>query len=124
MSSRRLFQLIFFVIILFGVVSCYYDNAEDIYGSVECDESEVSYTEDVLPLLELFCYQCHDNVSQLGGIDLEGFNKVMIYVEDESLLGSIKHLSGYSPMPQNLPQIPACDIFVFEKWIEEGAQNN
>ncbi len=119
-----IYSFCIFWVLIFISHSCYYDNAEELYGVPDCDLTEVGYDVDVEPLLRLFCYECHDNASRLGGITLEGYNNVLPYVNNASLLGSVKHQSGYSPMPQDQPKIPECDIVIIEQWIEEGAQDN
>jgi len=104
--------------------SCYYDNEEELYGDVECDTSNVTYTDDVLPVMEQNCYVCHAaNVNQ-GGITLEGYDALKVYVDNGRLLGAINHDSGFSPMPQNAPKLPDCAISKIQAWVDDGAPNN
>ena len=34
-------------------------------------------------------------------------------------MGSLKHLDGFSPMPQNANKISSCEIALIEKWIND-----
>lgn len=117
-----------FIICLIGLSalqSCYYDNEEELYGAaVDCGLGNLSYTEDIVPILDRFCYECHDDFNQLGGITLEGHSNVIPHVESQALLGSIKHDPGYSAMPDNAPKMDFCRIEAIEIWIAEGALDN
>lgn len=96
-----------------------------MYGApVECELENLSFDGDIEPILDRYCYECHDNVNQLGGITLEGYQNVLPYIENGELLGSIRHEVGYSPMPDNAPKLETCRIEAIEIWIMEGAKNN
>ena len=113
------------VIIAFSsIYSCYYDNEEELYGTVECQSTDMSYMNDVLPIIESNCYQCHDAANNFGGITLEGYESLLVHVNSGALLGAIKRESGFSPMPKNLPKLVDCNIEKIENWILEGALNN
>jgi hypothetical protein len=105
------------------IPSCYYDVDEVLYPG-GCNTDQVTYRGTVLPILQRECYTCHDNLSQNGGISLEGYSKLLISVDNGSLLGAIRHEQGFSAMPDGLPRLNACTIEKIEKWIEEGAQDN
>ncbi len=110
---------------LFGAAGCYYDNREDLFPEVTlCDTSNVSYSADLLPVLEVQCLGCHNNSSQQGNVNLEGYDNVRIYVQNGGLYGSIAWLDGYSAMPPAGSQLPACTVAKFKAWIEAGAPNN
>lgn len=106
--------------------SCYYDNEETLYpGSTECNPiANPSFATDVLPLLNSRCNTCHAGVSPSGSIKLDSHTEVLKYANDGSLKGSIKHSSGYSPMPKNGNKMTACQIGLIETWITQGALNN
>ncbi len=113
------------ILSLFFLSSCFYDNEQDLFLlDTECDTSEVTYSEDVLDILKAKCYRCHGDGNFEGGISLDGYSLVKIFADNGFLLGTIKHESGFSAMPPNVPKIPDCDIEKIEKWIEEGALEN
>lgn len=114
------------VLILTG---CYFDNAEDLYPQLpgDCDPTAADYTANVQPIIQQTCYNCHNssNASGLGaGIDLEDTNSLIRYVNDGSLLGSIEHSSGYSPMPKGGGKLTDCQIETIKTWINNGATTN
>lgn len=104
--------------------SCYYDVEEDLYPNLACDTVAVSYINDVLPLLQDNCYSCHNASANFGNVTLEGYNNLKIVVDNGRLLGAIRHEPGFSPMPQNQPQLVTCNIAKIEAWIAAGAMNN
>lgn len=106
--------------------SCYYDNEETLYpGSTNCTPvTTPSFTTDILPILNTRCNSCHAGVSPSAGIKLNTHAEVIKYVNDGSLIGSIKHNSGFSPMPKNGSKMSACQIGLIETWITQGALNN
>ena len=102
--------------------SCYYDNKEELYPELEndCDVTVHDYTNGVQPILANNCLGCHSSSSAPiagGNIDLEGYTNVKAAAESGQLLGSIKHESGYSPMPKGGGKIDDCSILVIEEWI-------
>ena len=43
--------------------SCYYDVEEELYPSLECDTADITYTADVLPIIEGNCFSCHNQAA-------------------------------------------------------------
>ena len=101
--------------------SCYYDNEEELYP---CKAGGMSYSSDITPIIENNCYTCHDQANNQGGVTLEGYSNLKVYVDNEKLLGAIKHEPGFSEMPQGLPQLGQCSIDKIEAWIDQGAKDN
>jgi hypothetical protein len=115
--------LIITISLLFS--SCYYDSEEDLYPNAPCNVGiNVSYANQIKPIIENKCISCHRQATQNGGINLEGHGQMKIYINNGSLIGSIKHLAGYSKMPVSSPKLSDCNILKIEKWIAEGALNN
>lgn len=110
--------------LMISAPACYYDSEEDLYGTPDCNLEDVGYLNSVLPIVESKCYGCHDQASNFGNITLEGYDRLKDYVDNGQLLGVIKHESGFSPMPKNLPQLLDCEIEKIETWINAGALNN
>lgn len=106
------------------VSSCYYDNEEELYPENTCKTDNMSYTNDVLPILEDNCYSCHNQASNQGGVTLEGYSNLKVYVDNGKLLGVIKHEDGFPAMPQGQPQLGQCQIAKIEGWINQGASDN
>lgn len=115
------------LIIFVGIAcfsGCYYDIEEELYPTLECNTTDMSYTQDILPILQNNCYQCHDQANNLGNVTLEGYDNLIIRVNSGRLLGAIKRESGFSPMPKDQPQLLDCQIAKIEQWVNSGAPDN
>lgn len=117
-----------YILLMLSIASgCYNDTEEELYGTSLCNLEKVTYTLDVVPILSKNCYTCHSQSNSPGrgaGIVLEGYDKLMIAVQNGLLLESITHGSNASPMPKNMPKLSDCKINTIRKWIENGALNN
>ena len=118
--------LIVFLTVMVSVSGCYYDKEDELYQYFQdgCDTVNLSYSADVLPVIQTHCYQCHDGNTSFGQVNLEGYNGLKIFADNGRLYGAINHLSGFSPMPKNAPKLSDCNIKVINKWINNGAPNN
>lgn len=113
------------VIVFFSVESCYYDNEEDLFvGLNTCDTTNISYADDVAPILINRCYACHETGVDGGGIILNGYDNTKIWIDNGRLLGSVKQEAGFSPMPKDAGKIPECEINKIEAWVRIGAPDN
>jgi uncharacterized membrane protein len=108
------------------VLSCTKSSMEAIAGPVICDTSAVSYTNDVVPILQEYCYNCHGaHVSaDGGGIILEGYGNLANYADNNQLSGDISAASGYTAMPYGNPKLPSCQLNKILAWINQGIKDN
>lgn len=106
------------------ISSCYYDNEEDLYPASACVTENMSYQNNIVPILSHNCYVCHSAAANTANITLEGHASLMKYVNSGQLVGAINHASGFTPMPQNASRLLACDIAKIEQWVADGAPNN
>ncbi len=113
-----------FTLLSLAASGCYYDVEEEIYPTTECDTMDITYSMDVLPIIETNCYVCHDQATNLGNVTLEGYERLKTVADNGKLLGVIKHQPGFPMMPQNAPQLVECDIAKIEQWVNDGAPNN
>lgn len=90
----------------------------------ECDTSDITYSTEIIDILNTNCTSCHNNNSASGGVSLEGYNNVKTQVDNAQLKGVVNHLSGFVKMPPSGVKIPDCNINQINKWIEDGAPNN
>lgn len=109
---------------LLYIPACYYDVEEELYPDMGCATDNVTYSGTVLPILEANCLICHSAVANNGNVTLEGYDKLLEIVNSGRLLGAVRHEPGFSPMPQNQPQLVECTIQKIEAWINDGAPNN
>ncbi|MCF8374593.1 MAG: hypothetical protein K9H64_23445 [Bacteroidales bacterium] len=109
--------------------SCYYDTKEELYPQLfsACDTAQYDYTNAIQPLISNNCFGCHSNSSASAygnNISLEGYSNVKSVAESGKLIGALKGLAGYSPMPKNSGSLDNCSIIVIEKWIANNYPEN
>lgn len=121
--------LIFSSFVLLTAWGCYYDSKEYLFPEINtsCDTTQITFTGSVKPILQQYCFSCHSNntaPSYGGNIKLEDYGDVKLRVDNGSLLGTISHAGGYSPMPKGASKLGDCPVNVVQKWIEAGNPNN
>jgi hypothetical protein len=90
----------------------------------DCDTLNVTWSGKIKPLIDLKCRGCHSGSNPPQGINLSTYTGVQGIALTGSLMGSIRHLTGYSAMPKNSPSLPQCEIDAIRIWVDAGAQNN
>ena len=122
--KKYLYMLIALVATAF--TGCYYDVAEELYpmDANFCDTSNVTYSANVLPIIQQECYTCHSGSSPSGNVRLDNYTYLTVYADNGKLMGTISHSPGYSPMPQGGNKLSSCEIATIQKWINNGRPNN
>lgn len=108
-------------------VSCSNNNKEDILAELDpCDTTSTSYSLEIKPILDQFCNTagCHNATSVASGYNFEDYNVVQSAALGTRFLGTIRHESGFSPMPKGSDKLTDCQIQKIEVWISKGALNN
>lgn len=99
-------------------------NTQDC-SSLDCASiGNVSFGTTIFPIVKRQCSGCHTARSAGGGYSFDTYSEIMRSVNNRSFVGSIKHQSGFVPMPYNAGKITDCEISYIDTWIAEGAQNN
>lgn len=88
-----------------------------------CDPTQNTYVAIVRPLINTYCTGCHSGSSPDGGINLNDYSGLKATGTNGKLIGSIKHLSGYSAMPKG-STMSSCQISQIEGWVNGGMLNN
>lgn len=124
---RKFITLAILLTSIIGVESCTYDNEEDLFGNINqnCDTSNVSFANDILPIMNASCNitGCHDSQTQAAGLDLTGHAGTSGAGGNGTLVGRIKGIGG-NLMPLGGTALPDCDISKIETWVADGAPNN
>lgn len=120
MFKKRHLLLIISVFVL--AISCTKENAQEYYGGINCDTLNVSFSATVDPIMERNCKGCHFTGNGTG-VTLASYNDIKNAADNGKLLGTIKHLPGFSPMPQG-SKLDDCTISKIETWINNGAPND
>jgi hypothetical protein len=92
---------------------------------------DVSFSEQVLPILESRCVECHGNQSAELGLNLETYDGVMAgsdygtVIEAGSIEGSLLvDMIESGDMPEEGDPVPPEELELIKNWILEGAKNN
>ena len=101
--------------------ACTYD---EVKTAPTCDITVATYAGTMRPLFDANCLSCHSTGNSQGGINLETYEGAKQVVTAGRLVGAVKHLNGFTPMPQFAPMLPECDIKKIEAWVDNGATNN
>ncbi len=127
---RSLVKGILTCLLISTFFSCYKDNEEELYPNTSaCDTSSVTYSANILSIIQNNCYACHNNANSgsIGaGISFEGHANLSTYINNNKtrFLGAVEHSSGYSKMPKGGNKLSDCSITLIKKWINDGIQNN
>lgn len=103
--------------------SCTYDSRSDNAIS-PCNTTQTGFQLSVKPILDNNCVVCHSTADAAGGLNFESYSGVLAPAMDGRLVGAIKHLPGFVPMPEFAPKLSDCDIMKIEKWVNAGALDN
>lgn len=106
------------LILLFS--SCEKEEAE--IQTYDCTGLTPTYVSDIQAIMDANCATsgCHNASSQASGINLSTYESVVEESNRTRFLGSIQHLSGYSPMPRNQSQLSDTNIQLIYCWVENG----
>lgn len=119
--------LLCLIMVITLLASCYYDNEEALYPSLntQCDTTNVTFSGTVVPILAGNCLSCHSNSTAAAfgnNIRLEDYADVQ--TRAAAVAGSIKHTGNYSPMPKNGGKLKDCAIIQFDIWVRQGMPDN
>ena len=117
-------NLLLFIGIVASIYSCSYENEEELFPASDCDVSLISYSLNIIPLMDENCNGCHSANEASGGVVLDSFDAIQALAEDGVLFCSVNHDDGCSEMPQDSPKLPECAILTLKTWIDDGALNN
>jgi hypothetical protein len=103
---------------------CAKESADRLSAGDTCDTTGVSYSKQILPILEDNCYTCHQGAAASSGIDLSNFATLQAHVANGDLVSAVTHTGSVTPMPYELPMLPSCEVNTIVAWVHQGALNN
>ena len=118
MAVKTIKFSIVFLVIVASLGSCYYDKKEDLYIST-CNTAGMTYTKDIVNLVNSSCVSCHNTSAPSAGISLSTYAEVKDCVVNGKFIGSVKQELNYSPMPRG-GKWSACDVSKLEAWKAAG----
>ena len=109
------------LIIFSIIISCAKDKVPlPILDTSTC-KPDISYTNDIKPIMTNYCISCHGSKNQSGGYNLSTYDGVT--VNTSKVLGSMRQDGTASAMPKD-GKIPDSLIQKVYCWINQGAKNN
>ncbi|MBY0425938.1 MAG: cytochrome c [Cytophagales bacterium] len=112
-------RLLAVVLLAISLQSCYTKKLSE-YQPVTCDTTQVTFTNQVQPILNANCVVCHKTGGS-GPFSLEQYADAKSNATN--VLHAIKHDAGYSPMPKGGGKLSDCDISVIQRWINLNYPN-
>lgn len=113
-------RILVVVLILLTLAGCAKDKVD--VAPINC-EQEISFSNDIQPMMATYCIECHNDVDLSGGYSYETYEGVRsnaelmlksIQQEDQSVLF----------MPESADKLPDSIIHMFNCWIFQGKLNN
>lgn len=89
-----------------------------------CDTIDVSFAQNIFPIVNASCTGCHSGDEPSGGINLTDYDEISNHSLNGELLNAIKWNGMAENMPKNSDQLSDCKIDIIEIWINNGAPNN
>lgn len=110
--------------LMLNLASCSSDNAEDLFNPTDIVFENVSYANDVLPIISTNCAfsGCHGGPSGAAGVVLDDYTQLKAIVDDERLVNVINNTNNFSLMPPS--GLADSSIALIEQWVIEGAEEN
>ncbi len=113
-------------LLVFMLNACLQDK-ESIRAPKTCStvpSSQVSFSKDIFPIIQINCLQCHDAKNHFGGIVIENYMQIAEYGRSGELYNSIQISSfGKAYMPRG-GRLMDCEIELIQAWTKQGALNN
>jgi hypothetical protein len=111
-----------FIIYLSG---CSKESADRLEGGAStCDTANVSYAQQVVPILQNNCYSCHSGPNPSTGIALDSYANLKTFISNGFLVDAVTQNGLVTPMPYGLPELPSCEVNTIVAWVDQGALNN
>ena len=123
MKVKILLATVIAGVFLLYFAACTKHNAVESGGG-GCDTTNVSYSNQVLPILQDYCYGCHRGPGASSGIDFSNYDAFKGWAQSGYLAGDITAAPGSTPMPYGGPPLSACDVNIILAWINQGTANN
>jgi hypothetical protein len=125
MNRKFLFLALAIIGAMFWLGGCSKESADRLAGNTAtCDTTAVSYSKQILPILQDNCYTCHQGSNPPSGIDLSNFAVLQAHVQNGDLKSAVTHTGSVTPMPYGLPMLPSCEVNTIVAWVDQGALNN
>ena len=118
-----LFTLCIGAIVLY-LAGCSKESADKLSGAATCDTASVSYSIQIVDILQNNCYSCHGGATPPTGIRLDTYANLKVFAGNGFLVSAVTQNGVVTPMPYGLPKLPACEVNTIVAWVNQGAPDN
>ena len=124
MRMQKIFIALCGSIIMLALTRCTKVSQPVTGSSGYCDTASVTYTSNVLPIVQSYCYGCHsnNNIVFSDGVSLEGYDNLKGWADLGYLVGDVRHAAGFTGMPYGKPALSACEMNTIIAWVDQGEQ--
>lgn len=92
--------------------------------ATDCVVDNVSFSQTIFPIMQDNCKGCHSGHNPSKGLRLQVYQDYVDIANNGKLIGTMAHITGYSPMPQYAPKVSDCKLSQIQAWIDAGTPNN
>jgi mono/diheme cytochrome c family protein len=99
--------------------------------AVISESGEVSFSRDILPVLQSRCINCHGGQRTSEGLDMKTYAALMAGSQNGSVVtpgdatnSSFVTLAAEGKMPKRGPKLTPAEIKLLTDWVNAGAPNN
>lgn len=110
--------------IVLYLAGCSKQSADKLSGSSTCDTLQVSYSTQVVDILQNNCYACHSGATPPTGIRLDTYANLKVFVNNGFFVDAVTQNGIVTPMPYGQPRLPVCEVNTLVAWVNQGAPNN
>ena len=89
-----------------------------------CDTSNLSFSEDIAPIISLNCSSCHSGASPDGNLLLTDYSSIFEASVNGNLLDAINWQGSVLAMPYQGNKLSDCNISMIQVWVNNGAPEN
>lgn len=89
-----------------------------------CDTTDVSFQDDVFPIVSLYCTSCHSGSDPDAGILLTNYDNISSEALSGTMMDAINWTGSVEPMPYESDQLPECYLNLIQIWVDNGALDN
>lgn len=87
--------------------------------SAVSEVSSLSYEDDILPLLDTYCYRCHGEEKQKGDVQLSSFHTKRTLLKEHRLWQDVIHVVREEEMPDEEPLPSPEERRTLVEWLEQ-----
>jgi len=120
---KKTFKLSILLYLLTSIfaIGCYYDNVEELYpDGAPCDLENITYLNDIKPIIDQNCAISGCHVPGTGRKDLTTYQGLKDIVDDGRL---VDRVIVRKDMPPAQP-LSRCEMDKIQTWIDAGAPEN